>query len=132
MVPLGTRSSKGAPLTRKMSRRPSLSASKSATPEPMVSIKYLCEPWGAWCRKWILAYSVISTKLPGNESGEAAGVVCGYADVVERNSRATRLTQIGMTAKLSVQIERTALLRIDLLRSLALVSKTASMSVTQG
>jgi len=98
----------------------------------MVSIKYLCEPWGAWCRKWILAYSVISAKLPGNEPEEAAGVVCGYAEVVERDSRASRLNQIGMIANLSLQIEKTALLRVDLLRSLAFVSKTAFMSVTQG
>src|ERR1700722_9067550 len=131
MVPLGTRSSKGAPLTRKMSSRPSLSASKSATPDPMVSIKYLCEPWGAWCRKWILAYSVISAKLPGNEPEEAADVVCGHAEVMERDSRASRLPQIGMLANLPLQIGRSLLLRVDLLRSFPFVSKTALMSVTQ-
>src|ERR1700677_5132330 len=63
--PLGVGSLYGAPLTRKRSSRPSLSQSNSATPEPMVSMRYLRDVCGARCKKCTPAFSVMSTKLPG-------------------------------------------------------------------
>jgi hypothetical protein len=103
---LGNEVAEGCAIGEKDVRRPSLSASKRATPEPMVSIKYLCEVCGAWCRKWIPACSVISTKLPGIEPDAVAGLVCCCADAAETSSRATRLLQLGIIAKASGFDER--------------------------
>jgi hypothetical protein len=115
---LGNEVAEGCAIGEKDVRRPSLSASKRATPEPMVSIKYLCEVCGAWCRKWIPACSVISTKLPGIEPDAVAGLVCCCADAAETSSRATRLLQLGIIAEPLVSMNETAVLRLDLLSNI--------------
>ncbi len=55
-----------------------MSKSKAATPDPMVSMRYLREVWEAVPVKWTPALAVVSTKVPGWAAGVgAAGVWCG-------------------------------------------------------
>src|SRR5579872_1048865 len=70
-----------APLTKKMSRRPSPSQSNRATPAPIVSTRYFCVVGEAWCTKSIPRLDVTSTNCMG-ESGREARLVSVFLEVV--------------------------------------------------
>src|SRR5579863_208398 len=78
MKPFDVGSGYGAPCTRKMSKRPSLSQSKSATPDPMVSIKYFREVWGAWWRNFTPDRAVISTKCAGTSTVGSTSAIWAF------------------------------------------------------
>ncbi len=58
---------------KKMSRRPSPSKSKSATPAPIVSGRYFCEVGEAECLKLMPTCAVTSAKTTGEGDCGAGG-----------------------------------------------------------
>src|SRR5215469_7876785 len=93
MLPFAEGSATGAPLTRKMSKRPSLSKSNNATPDPIVSIRYFLEVCDAMCWKRTPSSAVASENLPGTGFPNAADDCCGLVDCIQAKTSSRPSTE---------------------------------------